>query len=200
MSMLTRLRKRFPVLVAPKVKAEARLAIAHDILATLDLGRMVARKGTYFELKGITKGGGDNWEAIALGVRLKGSTSCEVCAIGAACVAAVGLYDNAPELEDEWGEERRYGPRYVEDTTMRDVLSRWFSRRQLGLIECAFERSTGFVHSVEHSTAGARAKNFGLRVAEAEGGDDWANTPEKDELVLRAIWQNVIDNNGTFKP
>ena len=42
MSLLTRLRERFPVLVPPKVKANARVAIAKDVIATLATGRMVA--------------------------------------------------------------------------------------------------------------------------------------------------------------
>ena len=200
MSMLTRLRRKFPALTPPGVMAKARIAIAKDVIANLDVGRMTAAQGEYFHLGDVTPGVDDTFEGVTLAIKQpRGGTSCRVCAIGAACVSAVGLYDKAPEAEDDWQSYNN-----VDENTMRDVLARYFSRDQLGLIECAFERSIGFALGSDSPRA-YLARDFGLAardriIPSAVSPNNYITNPEADEAILRAIMQNIIKNDGTFRP
>ncbi|MEE8607934.1 MAG: hypothetical protein V3S55_10025 [Nitrospiraceae bacterium] len=184
MSLLTRLREKFPVLVPPNVKAEARVAIAQDVIKTLAFERMVAKsRHGYFLVNESAKGvREDSYEAVALSMKTRGKTTCTVCAIGAACLSAVSLYDKAEPVEreyDGWGTSSMY---------MRIVLARWFTRKQLDLIECAFEKSADFQEADPSLESRNRAKAFGIQ------------HPMDSRERLEAIMQNVIDNDGTFKP
>jgi len=175
MTTLERLRKKFPVLIAPRRKADARVAIAQDVIETLRIGRMVAAQDGYFNYQGSM----NSFEAVTLGVRAPASATCRVCALGAALVCAVGLYDKAPELESYFRSNRWHR------STFLKVLYRWFRKSQLSLIECAFERNNAFMGA--NAWDRVKAMRFG------EKYDD-----DHDRLV--AIMQNIVDNGGTFKP
>jgi hypothetical protein len=69
---------------------------------------------------------------------------------------------------------------------MRDVLAKWFSREQLDLIECAFERSVTF------DTGGS---SYRSRVRALGFGDRYLDPRDR----LEAIMQNIVDN-GRFIP
>ena len=187
MSILTKLRERFPVLIPPTVKADARVAIAEDVIKTLAVGRMTAVQAGYFNLDVWTKASDDSFEAAALSVRDKGKTRCRVCAIGAAAICAVGLYNDAPVMESIWRTAGYYVPHDTDSESMREVLARWFTRKQLDLIECAFEMSD------EHEEGGSSES---VRETAVYFGEDYGEPRER----LEAIMQNIIDNNGTFKP
>ena len=178
---LERLRKLFPKRSVPRKKADARVEIAKDVIETLDAQRMVATPLEYFKLGTHTEGALESFEATALSVRRKGKTKCRVCALGATVVCAVGLYDEAPELEEDWGYK------HVSNSTMRDVLSRWFSRQQLDLIECAFEMCSGFDLGKSSNASRETAETFG------EGFSH-------PRARLVAIMQNIVDNKGLFRP
>lgn len=184
MSVLTRLRKKFPVLVPPNVKAEARIAIAKDVIETLAFERMFAKsKYGYFMVNEAARGvREDSYEAVALSMKTRGKTTCTVCAIGAACLSAVSLYDEAEPVEQDYDGWRSSSIR------MCTVLARWFTRKQLNLIECAFEKSLHFQEANPSLESRSRAKAFGIQ------------HPENSRERLEAIMKNVIENNGTFKP
>lgn len=182
MSLLDRLRKKFPVLVPPSKKAETRVAIAEDVIETLGLRKMRAKRGTYFSEKGDSYLD-DPFEAIALRMRQRyGQAECTVCALGAAAISAIGLYNKPGAVGKAWD---IFGE--VDQSELHKVLGRWFTPIQLDLIECAFETSTAF--SVGESTYDARddAEDFGLKY----------NT---DHNRLVAIMENIIENKGTFRP
>lgn len=185
MSTLTKLRERFPVLSPPDVRADARVAIAKDVIETLEIGRMKATAGTYYELDEWIEGANESFETAALSVRKRGNTECRVCAIGAAAVCAVGLYDEAPELELNW--QTSWSAHDVNSWDMRNVLARWFTRKQLDLIECAFEGDDDFTAGGSSQDARDRAIRFGER-----------SEDDRDRLV--SIMQNIVRNKGSFRP
>ena len=178
MNVLSRLRAKFPVLVPSKVKAEVRVAIAQDVIDILKFGRMTVKSGYgYFELDGYVDGMEDSYEAVALSMRQpRGKTRCIVCALGAAALCAVGLYD---EVGEDKGE-------YTESEEMRDILAKWFSRKQLDLIECAFERNSEFSIGKSALSVRERAAAFG------RGYED-------DTERLEAIMNNIVRNEGSFR-
>jgi hypothetical protein len=160
------------------------VAIAQDVIDTLMVGRMTAESMTYLRVSGRSRAV-DSFEAVALSLKApRYQTTCEVCAIGAAAICAVGLYDQAPGMEKAF-EEDDYN---FEAGPMRRVLRRWFSNEQLGLIESAFERRSAFARREGASEdAIFYATQFG-----------WEHDDDSDLLV--AIMQNIVDNKGTFNP
>ncbi len=184
MTTLERLRLRFPVLMPPKVKAEARVAIAEDVLETLLFGRMkVQSSHGYFQVDDAARGVvEDSFETVALTMKTRGRTMCTVCAIGAACVSAVSLYNKAPAAEKVHRGEIK------PSKGMRTVLGHFFTRKQLDLIECAFEMK--YTYDIGGSSWDARyeAHTFGQGYR------------YNDRERLEAIMQNIIDNGGTFRP
>ncbi len=175
--VITALRRIFPALTPPDKKADARVAIAQDVLDTLEIGRMEAsRNHGYMSVHGHVKSV-NTFEDLSLALRRKGGkTSCRVCAIGAAALCAIGLYDEAP-----------YDDIYWSGGTMRDVLSRWFSRKQLDLIESAYEMDKESHDGGSSDGARERAVAFGVR---------YVDPRER----LEAIMQNIIRNKGSFRP
>lgn len=187
MNWIKRLRKKFPVQEVPAKKADARVAIAQDVLELLRIGGIEAKPGWYVTApaKGVQypEGVGDTFEGTALALRQPRSpVRCGVCAIGAATMAAVGLYDECEALEEDW---ISYNTESSDDTTMRDVLARWFTRQQLDLIECAFECENNFYSGGSAEEARENAVNFGHRYDDAEDR-------------LRAIMENIVRNKGRF--
>jgi hypothetical protein len=108
---------------------------------------------------------------------------CNVCALGAAVLSKARLFDNVP-ID---GEAASYGGVISLDyddcfNGLKDI----FSESQLQLIEAAFE---GWDEgSWETNPAIRRAVAFGEKYI-----DD-------DKKRMKAIMQNIIDNDGTFKP
>ena len=193
---LTTLRKRTPVLPIPEKRADARIAIAKDVLMTLDAKRLsvVARSGYVFIERGavVPEYVVESFEALALAVRNPRSRAqCHVCAIGAAALSAVGLYDRADDLNDHWGENADDGDDYMgfyaDSGLLRGLLGAWFTPNMLSLIECAFEET--IFHGAKNSSPvdRKRASLFGKQFSDPE-------------LRLRAIMQNIVDNDGTFRP
>ena len=110
--MLAKLRERFPVQTEHAKNADNRIAIAKDVLAVLDANRMIAMTGNYVRGGDLPQYAEESFEALALAIRNpKSRVSCEVCAIGAAAISAVGLYDRAEPIEEgDWGVEQFWFP------------------------------------------------------------------------------------------
>ena len=189
---MTDYRKDFPVLI-PKNKKEARLAIARDIIRHVKSHRLMATRGVYLSVHDWDKDIESSFEQIATSLQAKDAPiRCDVCGIGAACMVAVGLYDDAPELEADWnldytefGHVSNIG---VSSADMKAVLNKWFSPKQLDLIECAFEETTDFRDGKSSKAARIKAAVF------------CPDHSHSGEAAMEAIYQNIIDNDGTFKP
>lgn len=114
---------------------------------------------------------------------------CHVCAIGAAVVSAVRLFDDCSVRKIF----SRHGVPWVMQRDLRQQLAGLFDVRDLGLIESAFECDPTFMtdndlpgHDEAEITADAHgAAVFGCRYVDPH-----------DRLA--AIMRNVVDNGGTF--
>ena len=183
MSILETLRKKFPILVPPKKKADARVAIAKDVIATLKLNTVRACAGTYFEDNEGFDHMEEPFEAIALRMRQKyGQATCSACALGATVISAIGLYNKPGAVGKAWKENGG-----LDQHELHSVLGRWFTGIQLDLIECAFEEATHFVSGGSTLDDREKASAFGYEY-----------NYDHDRLV--AIMQNIVDNKGTFRP
>lgn len=183
--------------------AKQRVAIARDVLGWIARGKAVPHKGTYlrvFKPSKLPAAFDDNApreqlpeEMDASDLQVVNGNSCTVCGLGS--VFAVAAERGCFPLRDGAGG----------GLVMHTALAPYFDSTTLLLIECAFERSVGFSYGEpvalrDKEAAGA----FGVGVA--RGVDNYyshidpAAAREVDRRVLRAIMQNIIDNDGAFCP
>ena len=195
-------REQFPKQV-PSSPLAARLAIAQDVIKHLDSKKLRAHRGIYIGfLEYDDNGYTDSFEQLATSLYMPESKLiCNVCAIGAACMVAVGLYDEAETLEEEWyralegdddGEELNPLDIGLDSLGMHEVLGQWFSAKQLAMIECAFEGSADWGAEGLSDTLREKAADF-------RPSDEDQNEYSSEE-TLRDIFQNILDNDGTFIP
>ncbi len=183
--------------------AEKRVAIARDVIAALDSKKIRAMAGVYLAKDTYTRGDED----CAVTPETLNPGKCTACAIGSLFMCQVQA--GRVELQSAWTSYAAWtsygaGHGYFSSGRMRDeVLSRYFTGEQLGLIESAFERSGSFAYDdalCEWEEA-QKAVAFGVRF----GGNPDDDTGEAEELLndearLRAIMTNIIENNGEFRP
>ena len=149
-------------------KAEARVLIAQDVLNQLNLKKIIATKGKYFEFKGGVFDDNDFLHEVIA------RSSCEVCALGSLYYSRVQL---ANETKCDVVRSSAYGRdiNLINNSgTMSEDLLQYFNIAELDSIESFFE---GWSEALEFAY----------------------NNPDP-EIRMRKIMQNIIDNNGDFKP
>lgn len=178
-------------------KAKARVAIAFDVLQSVD-SLKVDNHGYYMsDLSGRTTACKDG-DTVDERRSFKGNTKddatkhlqrlqkCHVCALGACLISQVKLF-NKMAISKLVVEDKHNAKHQVIDPNrviVSTLLSRFFSKDQLDLIESAFEVGGDYNCQAPYS---ADAENFG------EDYDD----PKKR---LKAIMANIIVNDGKFCP
>lgn len=175
-----------------------RVRIAKDVIEQLDAKKLIAKHGTYLQLSSIAaKKKYDiryfSWPdfedkkskiAETQISEVVSANSCKVCAIGAVFASAVKRANHCTI-----GDMNSDADGLNDDIFMRSYLKSWFSREQLALMEIAFDRTD---QSIDGDASGAdddvldAAYNFASK--QTAGGR------------LRAIMQNIIDNDGEFVP
>ena len=180
-------------LFASLTPSEKRVAIARDVLEWLSEGRLKAKSGMYiavYETPAMEPG-----ESLrSVDIEDINRYSCQACALGSVfalasfrCGLSIGAAARAEVPINEAIHEQ-----------LRDI----FDARQLAQIECAFEASPGFDYEVLSRDEAQAAAQFGRRVAVpiCTLRDAAAYQASRDARVMRAIMQNIIDNDGTFVP
>lgn len=161
-------------------KREARVLVAKDVLNGIRAKLYQAEPGVYcrqiYDLYEEAKPGDDVRQ-------LLGMRKCDVCAVGAAAVAFVRRFDGV----------KFSGDGYNGDPVMQSehgIASKIFPERMRQQMEDAFEVEGLFNFDGEIDFYGNRptkAQKFGVQFRD----------PQKR---LRAIFQNIVDNDGDFKP
>lgn len=158
---------------------------------------VVATPGEYIDitLKGTANKGDDLQKIIKTKV-----ANCRVCALGAAMVSYVRLYDKvkvgAAEVSGtdgyyDYGKDAYKNYEGLIGERPTETLSKLFSTDQLDLIETAFERMRmGSLDSDAGYEDGSPAE------AALEFGGEYYDP----EVRLKAIMKNIIKNEGTFRP
>jgi hypothetical protein len=169
-------------------KAEKRVAVAKDVLAQLADKKhgYVATPGHYITPRFTL---GEN-EVLPDGLRealpFIQSEPCEVCGLGSLILSKARLY-NKMDVDDVLKEDSFFTGKFIFSGGQDSLLEDLFSITQITMIEDAFEQTeTGWYGNCSESKR-LKAVEFGKRFDETE---------ER----LRAIMQNIIDNNGSFVP
>lgn len=118
--------------------------------------------------------------------------NCKVCALGACFLSYIRLFDKVAlrDISPSKPEFSTFSAGESVDVDYYDIvgqLNKIFSEKQMVLIESAFEQHcVQFAYDIDQDDIEA-AEIFGQKYAE----------PKKR---LRAIMQNIVRNNGVFKP
>lgn len=160
-----------------------RIAIAKDVIAQLIVKKFRATPGTYvrFKLPSVS-----NLEQ-QFNETMEAVPKCEVCGVGGMFISAVRCYNDIT-VKEALGSSI-YSPLIsLNSPVMRDYLARWFSNKQVGLVESAFEQQARFaVETGSSHNEAMDAAYFGTRFIKAN-----------DRLI--AICKNIISHKGKFVP
>lgn len=169
--------------------AEKRVQIARDVLAQLASKRLVAEEGVW--LSGINKDLFDKKDLQndpELKTILAKVKQCQGCALGGMFMCAVEQAD-ALKLSKLEGvkEYKEYGAnayKHLDSDISEDdafsYMKKFFTKSQLEMIECAFERGEGARYS-------EKAINFVLEI-------------DNPGTRMQLIMENIVANKGTFTP
>lgn len=197
-------------------REQKKVLVAQDILDQLEVKKYTASRGSYVNMYNVNA---DKVESSAREQLIDGSIHCEVCARGALFLSSV-RYKNKINLLDArraifyYNDEPDLG-RISATDFMEDV----FTKQEQGIMEAIFENSVRYIVSgydfeldgcayededingnpypTEFIELRDKFHNYYDKIV-----DDYAKRDDenerRDEFVLKAMMQNIIDNNGTL--
>jgi hypothetical protein len=177
MSKINKLNEEFK----KATKAQKRVMIAQDVLAQLKAKRYFAESGCWVQpnIKAACEKNLKDEDSVQELFAAKKIESCNVCALGGLFMSCINLNNNT--TVEDLKKEFYIGDFVYDDSKISNGLNRIFTQKQLILIESYFEGSQGYFKGDNEKT-----------VVFLESYND-------DER-LEMIMQNIIDNDGTFKP
>jgi len=196
--------KKKPVAKKTPVKMtgpQKRVAIAKDTIKWLGTKAIKMKPGTYFQLPRKAIKNHNHKLDVALATV---KTPCQVCALGGMFYSMVRRFDKVPvsicstmwEKDETYADGVGHADIYIE-------LSKYFPSHQLSLIESAFEKrdmvELGDYDGIE---VGFDVDALALEKWPCPTIDRAVNFARKKNATdrLRAIMNNIIENNGAFKP
>ncbi len=169
--------------------AQKRVAICKDAISQIEAEKFFISRGRWCEF--------DEVEEATVEIKFDQATllsgkavhtvnvpGCSVCALGAVMCSSVRL-GNVATLGEK-----------SDQSDVWDQLKKYFSGIQMSMIEACFERRINEGDSpcrFDGAQLTKRQENAIERFADKFGEDD-------DEARAVAIFKNIIENNGTFKP
>ena len=162
-------------------KAQKRVMIAQDVLAQIKTKRYVAESGCWVQpnIKAACEKNLKDEDSVQELFAKKKIKSCNVCALGGLFMSCTNLNNNT--TVEDLKKEFYIGDFVYDDSKISNGLNRIFTRKQLILIESYFEGGEGYFKGDNEKTLAFLA-NY------------------DDDERLEMIMQNIIDNDGTFKP
>lgn len=179
-------------------KRERAVAVAKDVLKHLEA--MHVTPGTYFVGEAnIEVSRSTNPQEFVDVIQKK----CDVCAIGACVISHIRLFDKVRlnEVIDPFD----FSDLPLEDTKNTDVklrmspsnirsqLAKHFRKKDIYLIECAFERDYSF-----YADKGDEKVSLTTRLKEARAAEKFGRQHRNARKRLAAIMRNIIRNKGHF--
>ena len=177
-------------------KREKRVVIAKDVIKHLNTEKLIAECGIYYD-QDVTAHVGDDLQKV---IR-QAEVGCTACAIGGTFFAAV--YRSNDYKVDR--HDLMFGQLHVSDKNMRAKLRKFFRPMQLAYIESAFEGHTFAPVKLQRRMTSREKKTLDLAAMHfnnlaAKNGKEYYEYEDDSDFKLRSIMENIIENNGTFKP
>jgi len=161
-------------------RAQQRIAIAKDVIAQVKVGRFVPTS-TYFEFnRSVDNEYDDSVQNLDMSNCIA-QASCQVCGIGSLFAGAVINADKLKLKDFNFGAERDNQVAY---------LKRWFTSKQLDLIETVFERWYEDTQGEHHS------QQVAMPDIVLKHSPIFRTSSKKKRLLM--IMENIISNKGTF--
>lgn len=172
-------------------KGQKRVAVAQDVIASLKSGQIKAIQGTWAEPLRRENFVPEDKEVEFCEVLNK--TKCKCCGLGALFVEAVKRFDKFKSVVA------------VDDYDIYHYLKKIFSEEQLDMIECSFECGDGVNKEGSFKDAIPSISSYGEYCYEYNSKTydrcvRFGKTFKTPRLRMTAIMQNIVNNNGTFKP
>lgn len=172
-------------------KAEKRVMLAKDAIARIKMKQFEASTGTLADISLESYGDDGYKESFKTLIESNRVTSCAVCAKGGMLLSYVARFNNLT-AEDA-------GQVDMEDGVIERTLKEAFTKRQLDLMEVAFEGTTFKWTGELSDSAIEKAEKFYRETGGFEDMSDWNVERALSERRLLAIYQNIVDNKGNFK-
>lgn len=172
---------------------QKRILIARDVLEQIKVQKIVPQTGSFIQLPYIYGIKGDDSLRETL---MRETVSCDCCAVGS-LFASCTLFNNEETISSANGND--IGDIMTKGVKSANQLSEYFSRKQLILIEVAFE-------TMRRSYSGAAKEydrfegRFPLSQEEIKSAELFYSKYEGSESRLCGIMHNIIQNDGLFKP
>lgn len=193
--------------------AEKRIAIANDVLFQIQLGKYQSRYFGFISIRFSNNSHPDPEESLR--ELLPQAEVCDVCALG-------GLFLSCTRLNNKTKVGAIRGSSWVDQSKVKSELSmgqiiraggsfsnqldQFFSRKQLMLIEIAFEEGCGsfLINYIENTYLNERGEEVPI-TPEIERAvkfseNNLCDDSDQRTLRLQKIMENIISNGGTFVP
>jgi len=176
--------------------AQKRVLIAKDTIKWLNSNNIEAKSGEYFL-------------APSMGIKIKSlndklgaalartKKSCKVCALGGMFYSMVRRFDKVTVGRGDIT-NRCLGDylTFVESSVVFSELGKYFPHHQLAMIESAFEM-IDMIDWEDHDHIGDAEVDRSILFAQKP---DYSGDGKSPASRLRMIMENVVENNGVFKP
>lgn len=175
--------KRRNKLFKNATKPQKRVLIAKDVIQQINLGRIIPKSMSWVDFDSSFKQG-------SVRDHLLGKEECKACALGG-IFASCTLFNNETTFEKDRDFLEDLGFSIFDyNKKPKNGMMSIFSKSQLKLIEFAFEEGDGWclvTDACDPAKSELSAIDFGKKFSNS-----------KDRMV--AIMENIIKNNGLFKP
>ena len=180
-------------------KSEKAVLVAKDVLKQISIGRYKPQAGRYIGDLVISDFSDSNAQ---INEKFDSIKSCTACALGSILLSCTHL-GNKLLFSDIGiiGKRKQVGIGNLKNANVVDLFKDIFSKKQLLLIETAFEGFNGSSYGDDQMS-----DRFGeylgkiLSKSEAKACDKFTEKYNNDYDRLVAICENIIENNGKFKP
>lgn len=179
-------------LFAQASPTKKRVLIAQDVINSIRASQYTADTGIWCKLNTNKELSNQRGEQLQHLLQDTANTSCRVCALGACFTSAVKL-GNDQLIDDHI--VANHGANLSENDappSRNRIIKRYFTPDQSKLIELAYEQGNGWyklenVRGKEVLAISKKAVAFGRKYQDDSGR-------------MIAIMENIVKNNGTFKP
>lgn len=205
--------------------AMKRVTIAQDVVDLIYAKKLVPKSGTWvadakardrdsalstFRQASLFRGKEELAENAQLKDLLSDVEQCNACAVGAVFYCTVMRANDVTVEDVRSGRDDSKHLSIQSFDQMTGYLGKFFAKRQLHLMELAFERGEGGTDEDITFFGLVATRMFQKVVLNPEQDDlkdsfdeddmEWSSDKTTDEERLLMIMQNVIDNKGTFVP
>ena len=160
----------------PLTPAQMRVAIAKDVIKQIIARKMIINNGVYFRPTVAD-------QHVNKAVANEKGFQCRVCAVGAAIVSGIRLFNEVEFRVADMGVTNSFA-----------AIQNWFRPSQAALIEAGLE---GEASRAIYRHCDVKVSKGDMKRADAFY---WKHQNMAPEDVVIAIYKNIIRNKGEFKP